>query len=142
MNKEPALNPENPQKKGEEESIATQLTMLNQIGSLSNINNVYPKNNDIKMVVPNNQYTINGGCNRKYNFLLKNNSFQINGKSHLDAIRNGFMKLSNENSDIYNRRRMTVNIQNNKSTKLHKYLIKIIPIQHPLYKYKIEFYLV
>ena len=142
MNKQPELSPENPQKKGEDQASSTHSTITNQINGEANVKNLYPEIVDYPIIVPDNPYTINGGCNRKYNFLSKNNSFQINGKSHLDAIRNGFIKLSIENSDIYNRKRMTVNLQNNRSTKLHKYLIKIIPIHHPLYKYKIEFYLV
>lgn len=142
--KQPELDPNNPQKEGHEATTSTDMTTTSQINGELNIANLYPEFKDNPAVHVENPYTINGGCMKQYNFMSNLREFQINGKNPLDAIRNGLIKLGNENLDIYNRRkRMTVNIQKNsanRTNKLHKFMIKIYRIEHPVYKYKLEFY--
>lgn len=146
--KQPELDPNNPQKQGQESASSTSLTTTNQINGEINIANLYPQFKDKPAVLIENPYTINGGgCMNQYNFMSNSRKFQINGKNPLDAIRNGLIKLGNEDVDIYNqRKKMMINIQKqsanrkNSTNKLHKFMIKIYRIEHPVYKYKLEFY--
>lgn len=138
--KEPELNPEDPQKKGNEASASTDATTTNQITGILNIDKLYQ---DKPILIHyENPYTINGGGYMKqYRFISKPGKFSIQGRNPMDALRNGLEKLENENGDIYNRRRqISVNLQreSNRENKLHKFMIKIFRINHPVYRYKIE----
>lgn len=143
--KQPELDPNNPQRKGNESTTSTDMTTTSQINGEVNIANLYPEYKDKPAVQVENPYTINGGgCMKEYNFMSYPRDFQIRGKNPLDAMRNGLIKLGNEDVDIYNqRKKMIVNIQKksaNRANKLHKFMIKIYRIDHPVYKYKLEFY--
>lgn len=143
--KQPELDPNNPQKQGQESASSTNSTTTNQINGEINIANLYPQFKEKPAVPVENPYTINGGGSMKqYQFMSHPGKFQIHGKNPLDAIRNGLIKLENEDVDIYNRRKkMMINIQKNnvnRTNKLHKFMIKIYRIDHPVYKYKLEFY--
>jgi hypothetical protein len=74
--------------------------------------------------------------------MSKPGDFPIFGRSPIDALRNGLQKLEEDNKNIYNQRKqITVNLQkegNNMTNKLHKYMVKIFRIDHPVYRYKIE----
>ena len=74
--------------------------------------------------------------------MSKPGQFPIHGKNPLDALRNGLAKLESENRNIYNRRKqISVNLQkesDNRENKLHKFMVKIYKIDHPVYRYKIE----
>ena len=73
--------------------------------------------------------------------MSKPGKFGIQGKNPIDALRNGLVKLENENNNIYNQRKqITVNLQKegNRINKLHKFMVKIYRINHPVYRYKIE----
>ena len=84
----------------------------------------------------------NSNAYKQYRFMSKPGEFPIPGRNPIDALRNGLAKLENENGDIYNRRKqITVNLQkenNNRANKLHKFMVKIFRIDHPVYRYKIE----
>jgi hypothetical protein len=138
--KEPELNPDDPQKKGNDAASASDMTTTNQVTGILNIDKLYP---DEPIVIPyQNPYTIQGGgYMRKYKFISKPGQFSIHGRSPMDALRNGLEKLENENGDIYNRKKqISVNLQSesNRSNKLHKFMVKIFKIDHPVYRYKIE----
>jgi hypothetical protein len=140
--KEPQLNPEDPQKKGNDSINSTSMTTTNELNGELNIDKLYPEIKD-KIVVPyENPYTINGGGYiKQYHFISKPGQFLINGRNPVEALRNGLEKLEKEDGNIYNRRKqMTVNLQreSNRSNKLHKFIVKIFRIEHPVYKYKIE----
>lgn len=140
--KEPQLNPDNPQKKGNDQMTSTDMTTTNQLNGELNIDNLYPQIKPVQAVVYENPFTINGGSHRKYNFISKQGKFPIHGRTPIDALRNGLEKLENENQNIYkNRKQISVNLQkesNNRSNKLHKFMVKIFRINHPVYRYKIE----
>lgn len=141
--KEPQLNPEDPQKKGAESSTSTDMTAVNQVNGELNIDKLYP---DVKppIVQYENPYTINGGgkCMNQYRFMSKPGYFPIQGRNPLDALRNGLLKLENDNRNIYNtRKQISVNLQkedSNRVNKIHKFMVKIYKIDHPVYNYKIE----
>jgi hypothetical protein len=138
---QPELNPENPQKKGIDEADATDQTTANLIDGNLAIDRLYPDTKSF--VIPHeNPYTINGGSSIQYQFISKPGKFLIHGRSPIDALRNGLAKLENENGDIYNQKKqITVNLQkksNNRTNKLHKFMVKIFRIDHPVYRYKIE----
>jgi hypothetical protein len=140
--KEPELSPEDPQRKGNDQIVSTDSTAINQTNGELNIDKLYP-NTKTLAVLYENPYTINGGgCMKQYRFMSKPGEFQIPGRNPIDALRNGLAKLENENGDIYNRRRqISVNLQresNNRANKLHKFMVKIFRIDHPVYRYKIE----
>ena len=134
--KEPAMSPEDPQKKGDDAISSTDKTVTEQINGSINIDKLYP---DIRppVVQYESPFTI-----KQYRFMSKPREFPIPGRSPIDALRNGLVKLENENGDIYNRRKqITVNLQrenNNRANKLHKFMVKIFRIDHPVYRYKIE----
>lgn len=141
-NIEPELNPDDPQKKGNEASSSADASAGNQSNGILNIDKLYP---DKPILIPyQNPYSINGGGGgnmKQYRFISKPGKFLIHGRNPMDALRNGLDKLENENGDIYNRRRqITVNLQkeSNRENKLHKFMIKIFRIDHPVYRYKIE----
>ena len=138
--KEPELNPDDPQRKGNDAATASDMTTTNQVTGILNIDKLYP---DKPNVIPyQNPYTIQGGgYMRKYKFISKPGQFSVQGRNPIDALRNGLAKLENENGDIYNQRKqITVNLQgeSNRTNKLHKFMVKIFRIDHPVYKYKIE----
>jgi hypothetical protein len=139
---QPAMSPEDPQKKGADEISSTDKTATEQINGSINIDKLYPDTKPV--IVPyESPFTINGGgCMKQYRFMSKPGEFQIPGRNPIDALRNGLAKLENENGDIYNRRKqITVNLQresNNRANKLHKFMVKIFRIDHPVYRYKIE----
>jgi hypothetical protein len=138
--KEPELNPDDPQRKGNDAAIASDMTTTNQVTGILNIDKLYP---DKPNVIPyQNPYTIQGGgYMRKYKFISKPGQFSVQGRNPIDALRNGLEKLENENGDIYNQRKqITVNLQgeSNRTNKLHKFMVKIFRIDHPVYRYKIE----
>jgi len=138
---QPELNPENPQKIGNDKADATDQTTANLIDGNLGIDRLYPDKKSF--VIPyENPYTINGGSSIQYRFISKPGNFLIHGRSPIDALRNGLEKMENENGDIYNRRKqITVNLQkegNNRANKLHKFMVKIFRIDHPVYRYKIE----
>ena len=140
--KEPELNPEDPQKKGNEASASTDATTSNQITGILNIDKLYP---DKPILIHyENPYTINGGgagCMKQYRFMSKPRQFSVHGRNPMDALRNGLEKLENEDGDIYNRRKqISVNLQreSNRANKIHKFMVKIFRINHPVYRYKIE----
>jgi hypothetical protein len=137
----PQFNPDNPQKIGTDYIISTDLSAINQANGELNIEKIYPITRPI--VVPyDNPYNINGGSRiHKYHFMSKPGKFGIQGKNPIDALRNGLVKLENENNNIYNQRKqITVNLQKegNRINKLHKFMVKIYRINHPVYRYKIE----
>jgi hypothetical protein len=139
--KEPSMDPDNPQRRGAEASSATDATAIDQANGELNIDKLFPN----KPPVPQYEspYTVNGGsCMKKYRFISKPGEFSIPGRNPIDALRNGLTKLENENGDIYNRRKqISVNLQresNNRGNKLHKFMVKIFRIDHPVYRYKIE----
>ena len=140
--KEPELNPEDPQKKGNDAVNSTSATTINQLNGELNIDKLYPEVKDIKIAPYENPYTIKGGGNiSKYRFITKTGDFLIPGRNPMDALRNGLEKLENENKNIYNqRKKITVNLQkySERANKLHKFMVKIFRIDHPVYKYKIE----
>ena len=139
---QPAMSPEDPQKKGADEISSTDKTATEQINGSINIDKLYPDTKPV--IVPyESPFTINGGgCMKQYRFMSKPGEFPIPGRNPIDALRNGLAKLENENGDIYNRRKqITVNLQresNNRANKLHKFMVKIFRIDHPVYRYKIE----
>jgi hypothetical protein len=140
--KEPQLNPEDSQKKGNDAINSTDITTTNQMNGELNIEKLYPDTKPIEVQYEN-PYTINGGGHmRNYNFISKSGQFQIHGRNPIDALRNGLTKMENANKDIYkNKRQISVNLQkesNNRNNKLHKFMVKIFRINHPVYKYKIE----
>ena len=139
---QPAMSPEDPQQKGADAMSSTDKTATEQINGSINIDKLYP---DIRppVVQYESPFTINGGgCMKQYRFMSKPGEFPIPGRNPIDALRNGLAKLENENGDIYNRRKqITVNLQkesNNRANKLHKFMVKIFRIDHPVYRYKIE----
>jgi len=139
---EPELSPEDPQKKGNDAVASTDMTTTNQANGELNIDKLYP---DTKppAVLYESPYTVNGGgFIRKYRFMSKPGQFPIHGRNPLDALRNGLVKLESENRNIYNRRKqISVNLQkesDNRENKLHKFMVKIYKIDHPVYRYKIE----
>lgn len=139
---QPAMSPEDPQKKGADAMSSTDKTATEQVNGSINIDKLYP---DTKPpIVPHESpFNINGGgCMKQYRFMSKPGEFPIPGRNPIDALRNGLAKLENENGDIYNRRKqITVNLQkesNNRANKLHKFMVKIFRIDHPVYRYKIE----
>jgi hypothetical protein len=139
---QPAIDPENPQKKGAEAMASTDATAVNQANGELNIEKLYPDTRP-PVIQYENPYTVNGGGGmKKYRFISKPGEFPIKGRNPMDALRNGLAKLENENGDIYNRRKqITVNLQrenNNRTNKLHKFMVKIFRIDHPVYRYKIE----
>jgi hypothetical protein len=141
--KEPELSPEDPQKKGHDAMNSTNMTTNNQLNGELNIDKLYPELRSKPAVLYENPYTINGGGIMKpYHFMSKPGQFQIHGRNPLDALRNGLEKLENENRNIYNKRKqISVNLQkenNNRENKLHKFMVKIFKIDHPVYRYKIE----
>jgi hypothetical protein len=138
--KEPELNPDDPQKKGNDAAATSDMTTTNQVTGILNIDKLYP---DKPITTPYyNPYTIQGGgYMRKYKFISKPGQFSVQGRNTIDALRNGLAKLENENGDIYNQRKqITVNLQreSNRTNKLHKFMVKIFRIDHPVYRYKIE----
>jgi hypothetical protein len=140
--KEPLLGPENPQKMGSDEISSTDKTTTEQVNGSINIERLLPDTRPppVPFVNP---YSVNGGgFMRQYRFISKPGNFQIYGKNPIDALQNGLTKLENKNRDIYNRRKkITVNLQregNNRTNKLHKFMVKIFRIDHPVYRYKIE----
>jgi hypothetical protein len=140
--KEPQLNPEDSQKKGNDAINSTDITTTNQMNGELNIEKLYPDTKPIEVQYEN-PYTINGGGHmRNYNFISKSGQFQIHGRNPIDALRNGLTKMENSNKDIYkNKRQISVNLQkesNNRNNKLHKFMVKIFRINDPVYKYKIE----
>ena len=139
---QPAMSPEDPQKKGADAMSSTDKTATEQVNGSINIDKLYP---DTKPpIVPyESPFNINGGgCMKQYRFMSKPGEFPIPGRNPIDALRNGLAKLENENGDIYNRRKqITVNLQkesNNRANKQHKFMVKIFRIDHPVYRYKIE----
>lgn len=139
---EPQLDPDNPQKKGNEATSSTDMTTTNQLNGELNIDKLYPEVKDTQTVIYENPYTINGGGNMcQYKFMSKPGKFSIQGRNPLDALRNGLAKLESENKDIYNQRKqISVNLikESKRANKLHKFMVKIFRIDHPVYKYKIE----
>lgn len=140
--KEPQMSPEDPQKKGADAMASTDATVINQANGQLNIDKLYP---DTKppVVQHENPFNINGGGRtRKYKFISKPGKFAIHGKNPVDALQNGLAKLESENGNIYNRKKqITVNLQkesNNRANKMHKFMVKIFKIDHPVYRYKIE----
>ena len=140
--KEPSMNPEDPQKLGADAMSSTDKTVTEQINGSINIDKLFP---DTKPPIQQfeNPYSVAGGGHiKQYRFMSKPGQFQISGKSPIDALRNGLAKLENENRNIYNRRKqLSVNLQregNNRANKLHKFMVKIFRIDHPVYRYKIE----
>jgi hypothetical protein len=140
--KEPELNPEDPQKKGNEAINSTSMSTSNEINGGLNVDKLYPEIKEKEVKVYENPYTITGGGNiRQYRFISKPNDFLIEGKNPMDALRNGLNRLENDNKNIYNeKRKIKVNLQrfSNRSNKIHKFMVKIFKINHPVYKYKIE----
>lgn len=140
---QPAMSPEDPQKKDTDSIDSTDATAINQANGELNIEKLYP-NTKQPVIQYESPYSINGGSAymKQYRFISKPGKFQIPGKSPIDALRNGLEKLENENRNIYNRRKqLTVNLQregNNRTNKLHKFMVKIFRIDHPVYRYKIE----
>jgi len=138
---QPELNPENPQKIGIDEADATDQTTANLINGNLGIDKLYPDTKSF-VIQYENPYTINGGSSIQYRFMSKPGKFLIHGRNPMDALRNGLEKLENENRDIYNQiKKITVNLQresNNRANKLHKFMVKIFRIDHPVYRYKIE----
>jgi len=140
--KEPLLGPENPQKLGSDEISSTDKSTTDQVNGSINIERLFPDTRPppVPFVNP---YSVNGGgCMKQYRFISKPGDFPIYGKNPIDALQNGLTKLENENGDIYNRRKqITVNLQReskNRTNKLHKFMVKIFRIDHPVYRYKIE----
>ena len=140
--KEPAMNPEDPQKLGADSMSSTDKTATEQINGSINIEKLFP---DTKPPIPayESPYSVAGGGSMKqYRFMSKPGDFPIFGRSPIDALRNGLQKLEEDNKNIYNQRKqITVNLQkegNNMTNKLHKYMVKIFRIDHPVYRYKIE----
>ena len=140
--KEPAMNPEDPQKLGADSMSSTDKTATEQINGSINIEKLFP---DTKPPIPayESPYSVaGGGCMKQYRFMSKPGEFPIFGRSPIDALRNGLEKLEEDNKDIYNRKKqITVNLQregNNRTNKLHKFMVKIFRIDHPVYRYKIE----
>jgi|688.fasta_scaffold329398_1 hypothetical protein len=139
---EPELNPENPQKKGNDAMNSTSMTTTNEINGGLNIDKLYPEIKDKKIVPYENPYTIQGGGKKnEYRFISKPGDFFIPGRNPMDALRNGLEKLENQNKNIYNQsKKITINLQKNskRANKIHKFMVKIFRIEHPIYKYKIE----
>jgi hypothetical protein len=138
--KEPELNPDDPQKKGNDAIAASNSTTTNQVSGILNIDKLYP---DKPIIIPyQNPYTIHGGGYiRQYRFISKPGQFSVQGRNLMDALRNGLEKLENDNIDIYNsRKQISVNLQreSNRINKIHKFMVKIFRINHPVYHYKIE----
>lgn len=141
--REPQLNPEDPQKKGNDAATSTDMTAVNQVNGELNIDKLYP---DTMPPVSQyeNPFTINGGGKsmKQYRFMSKPGYFPIHGRNPLDALRNGLAKLENDNQNIYNtRKKISVNLQkedSNRVNKIHKFMVKIYKIDHPVYRYKIE----
>lgn len=137
---QPSMNPEDPTRKGTEQINATEKNAINQENSLLNIDKLFPD----KPLVPQYEspYNVNGGGNmKKYRFMSKPGEFSISGRNPMDALQNGLVKLENENADFYNQRKqITVNLQkeSNRVNKIHKFMMKIFRIDHPVYRYKIE----
>ena len=132
--------PDDPQKKGNDAVAASNSTTTNQVSGILNIDKLYP---DKPIIIPyQNPYTIHGGGYiRQYRFISKPGQFSVQGRNLMDALRNGLEKLENENRDIYNsRKQISVNLQreSNRINKLHKFMVKIFRINHPVYHYKIE----
>jgi hypothetical protein len=141
--KEPQLNPEDPQQKGNEATSSTDMTATNQLNGELNIDKLYPEVKDTQTIIYENPYTINGGGYMpQFRFISKPGKFSIQGRNLLDALKNGLTKLENENRDIYNqKKKISVNLQKisiNRENKIHKFMVKIFRIEHPVYKYKIE----
>ena len=139
---QPEMNPEDPQKKGADAMASTDATAVKQANGELNIDKLY-RNTTPPAVQFESPYNINGGsCMKQYRFMSKPGEFPVHGRSPIDALRNGLEKLENENRNIYNRRKqITVNLQregNNRANKLHKFMVKIFRIDHPVYRYKIE----
>jgi hypothetical protein len=139
---EPHLNPDDPQRKGNEAINSTGTTTTNQLNGELNIDKLYPEIKDVVVVQYENPFSVNGGgCMKQYHFMSKPGNFPIYGKNPIDALRNGLNKLENNDRNIYNnRRQITVNLQrnSNRANKQHKFMVKIFKIDHPVYKYKIE----
>ena len=139
---QPELSPEDPQKKGNYLATSTNITTTNQLNGEINIDKLYPEIKPKEAIIFENPYNINGGSMRKYNFISKHGKFPIQGKTPIDALRNGLAKLENENQNIYkNRKQISVDLQkenNNRMNKLHKFMVKIYKINNPVYQYKIE----
>jgi hypothetical protein len=141
--KEPQLNPEDPQRLGNDSVNSTDMTTTNQLNGELNIDKLYPEVKDTQTIFYENPYIINGGgYMHQFRFISKPGQFSIQGRNPLDALKNGLARLENENRDIYNqKKRITVNLQkisNNRANKPHKFMVKIFRIDHPVYKYKIE----
>jgi uncharacterized protein YifE (UPF0438 family) len=139
---EPKMFPEDPQKKGTEVIDSTDSTAINQSNGELNIDKLYPDTRP-PVVQFESPYNINGGgFMKQYHFMSKPGEFPIKGRNLIDALKNGLSKLENQNRDIYNQKKqITVNLQrksNNRENKLHKYMVKIFRIDHPVYRYKIE----
>lgn len=138
---EPHANPDDPQRQGIEEISSTSKSTTNQLNGELNIDKLFPVQEKFVFKYENPYKIEGGGCMKQYRFLSKPGDFLIRGKNPMDALRNGLEKLESENGNIYNQKKqITVNLQreSNRLNKIHKFMVKIFRIDHPVYKYKIE----
>lgn len=139
MNKEPALNPNDPQYIGSNHAKATSQSISNESNSTVMVNDFVPGNTfEIEEVVCS-PYTVLCGGSYNYNVFHKNITYKVFGKNPLEAAKKGFLKINQKFKNIKSTHIGVQKINANRENYTNTYKVRKNPIKNPNYTHKITF---